>query len=295
MHPNQLIGKHLDTQFLKSKIHKTESICAFTGESIKEGVLLKDLLSSNFTDTEYIKFKSDYTSVDVALCMQESYVATRICAFTGESIQEGIATKELLKTKKLSKQQAKEFAYQSNYIGVKALQQLNIIAETKIFLNSLRNYSYYADNKELTILKREDVLSRLLSNKETPFVMAVTYSNKKHTSYKTRLNYDSNTFIIATDNQNVEIDIHRVKKYLPILKKWYSIIKGKENSSQEPTYFTKNEILTGRLNHNKLSFYSIEQGIKENAILEKYRNSPEFNLIVFALNKIKYENRIDFI
>lgn len=62
-----LIAKHIDTDLLNVEIHKyIDAICAFTGEKINEGILLKDVISDTFTDFESIKFPSEFVSVDIA-------------------------------------------------------------------------------------------------------------------------------------------------------------------------------------------------------------------------------------
>lgn len=47
-----LISKHLDKKNLKLKVYQVDSICAFTGKKITEGVLMKDLIKKTFTDQE---------------------------------------------------------------------------------------------------------------------------------------------------------------------------------------------------------------------------------------------------
>jgi len=65
-----LISKHLEKKNLKLSIHQVDSICAFTGKKITEGVLMKELIKKTFTDQELIKFNSDYASLDIALLIE---------------------------------------------------------------------------------------------------------------------------------------------------------------------------------------------------------------------------------
>lgn len=48
-----------------------ETVCAFTGEKITEGVLIKKILSPDFTDYQAIKYNSDFCSIDVVSSMVE--------------------------------------------------------------------------------------------------------------------------------------------------------------------------------------------------------------------------------
>ena len=48
---------------------KCDSICAFTGQKITEGIKKKDALSANFTDIEYLKYDSEFISVDAYKCI----------------------------------------------------------------------------------------------------------------------------------------------------------------------------------------------------------------------------------
>lgn len=69
-----LIGRNLSKLYLKNlsiKIHANiSSICAFTGVKINQGVLKSDLIGAKFTDYEYLKYNSDYCSIESALCLQ---------------------------------------------------------------------------------------------------------------------------------------------------------------------------------------------------------------------------------
>jgi hypothetical protein len=64
-------------------------------------------------------------------------------------------------------------------------------------------------------------------------------------------------------------------------------LEGKEGTSQEPTYFTKNEILYGTNNLKKIECYGFENYIKENSIISKFRGAMWLKLIVTLLNKEK--------
>ena len=134
-------------------------------------------------------------------------------------------------------------------------------------------------------MKREDILQEILSLNDSPFVICVTYSNKKHTAYKSTLNYSIEKFVVTTDLGDVVVERKKLEAILPTLQSWYSVIKGKQNTSTQPTYFTKSEILNGSTNTKRIRQYGVEKYFRENAEIGKYRNTAFLNLIVHILNK----------
>lgn len=239
MNTINFLGNHL-LKYLPADIslHRgISTICAFTGEYIDEGFLLKDILSANFTEYEYIKYNSDYISINAFLCLAEIIPS-------------------------------------ANNINRK---------------NSLRVYNYYVDDKELLLLKREELLDYIIKFKQTPFVFCITYNNKKHTSFKAKLNYDNEEFVVRTDLSNVHIKKKEVLEVLPIMQNWYTILQGKEDTAAQPTFFSKQEILSGKLNFNKVLEYGEEKAFEENEILAQYRGAQWFELITHCLNKKKEE------
>lgn len=227
----RLIAVHLDRSLISDIISKDiNTVCLFTGKPISEGVHRKHLISERFTDTEYLRYPSNYISIDVALCISK------------------------------------------------------VIRSDKGY-NCLRNYSYLATEKELRILQREEILPILLAPPDPPFCLAVTFSNKKHTSFKTIPAYDRNRYVLTTDKGNVFIDVQKVKSVLNTVGKWYTVIPGKEDNSLQPTYFTKEEILFGSRNFKRIQDYGEDQYVIENGIIEKYRKTLFLTLIVHLLNK----------
>ena len=235
-HAITLIGKHL-RKYMPSNVElkkKLSTVCAFSGIPISEGVPLKKIIGGQFTDREYIKFDSQYVSLDAYLCFSEI-------------LPSGSANENRK--------------------------------------NSLRVYNYYVDENELLLLKREELLTHLLKEKKTPFVFCITYNNKKHTSFKAKINYNNDDFIVRTDLSYVSIQKKNLLAVLPILEKWYSVPPGKEKTSMQPTFFSKQEILTGQLNYYKVQEYGEALAFEENEFLSFYRGSLWFELLVHCLNK----------
>lgn len=226
-----LIGKHLNRDNLQTKVYTDiNEICAFTGVRINEGVKLKDIIGANFNDRSYIKYSSEYASVNTSLCLSNT------------------VTKN----------------------------------------SGLRNYHFYCTTERLEILKREHLESYVLQQIELdlPFILAVNYSQKKHISFKSKINYSKHkSFVVSTDKGNVSIDISKLQEIYLILKNWYEIVEGKQTTSQQPTYFTKDDILNGCNNMKRITDYGINKYSYENEIISKFRNTSLLELLVFILNK----------
>lgn len=228
-----LIAKHLNRDLISEMIsHNINSICLFTGKKINEGVKKKLLISDRFTDTEFLRYPSEYVGIDAALCISP------------------------------------------------------VIKSEKGY-NSLRNYNYLATNDNLRILKREEILQIILDPPEPPFCVAVTFSNKKHTAYKTIPAVDRDHFIVTTDKGNVQVSRKSVSDVVTMIQKWYTVVPGKEDNSMQPTWFTKDEILFGSKNFKRIADYGEVSYYNENQMIDKYRHSLFLTLIVHLLNKAK--------
>jgi hypothetical protein len=225
------IAQHLNMNALNLDVVELENkICSFTGKEISFGVMNKHLIKNTFTDHDYIRFNSGYSSIEAAACISP------------------------------------------------------IIKGSK-GLNALRNYSYIVTDNRMALLKREEIEPIILNPPKCRFVLCVTYSNKKHTAYKATINYNSLDFIVCTDIGSVTVRKSDIDIVFPVIKKWYSVINGKENSSSKPTYFTKKDILFGCNDNSKISRYGLGRYFKENAVIEKYRQTPFLKLLTHILNK----------
>lgn len=203
-------------------------------------------------------------------------------AFTGEEITEGIKTADLLSDVFTDWEYLK---YPTGYVSVSTALCIGDVIPGKTRNNSLRSYSYYACESEFRFLNRQDILQLLLNIPETPFRIAITYNNKKHTSYKTIQNVRADAYIITTDLYNLVFVKSHVEQFLPVIQKWYSIIPEKATTAAQPTYFTKDEILNGNAPYHKQLLYGIEKHEAENEFLKPYRNTQILELIVHLLNK----------
>lgn len=205
-----------------------------------------------------------------------------VCAFSGLQISKGVALKNVLSANFTD---AAYIRHPSKYCAVDVAQCFApITVDGKA---SLRNFSFIATPSSLTMLKREDMQQVLFSEKETPFVLCISYNQKKHISYKSRPQYDSSNFTVFTDGGEVEISQDDVSEILPIVTAWYTVVKGKEDTASLPTYFTKDEILSGEVGTHKIIAYGEAKFFSQTAVLEKYRRSNALKLIVHVLQKFK--------
>lgn len=69
MNATKILSKNL-----KIELNKKEEIevrCALCGQKISEAVQIKDVISSNFTNFEYFKYKTNYLCIDCAKCLKD--------------------------------------------------------------------------------------------------------------------------------------------------------------------------------------------------------------------------------
>jgi len=218
--------------------------------------------------------------LDKSLLTCKIYEVNTICAFSGKKITKGIKFSEIIGERFT---ELEIFRFKSDYLSIDFALLTQPVIKGEKQLNSLRNYSFFATSKELKILNRSEILELLFNIPEIPFQIAITYSNKKHIAYKTPINYNKKYFKVCTDIGIVEFDVKKAKQIIPILQNWYTISK---ETSLQPTYFTKDEILgLSTPNNSKIVEYGIEKYFAENDILKPYRNTLFLKLLVHILNK----------
>lgn len=208
------------------------------------------------------------------------------CAFTLQNVTQAYKIGDVLSAV------FSEWEYvrgKSGYVSVPtalAIREILPSSNKEGLFNALRSYSYFATEKEFKILKREDLLDTLLNLPNEPFVFAVTFSSKKHTSYKAKLCQNNECFEIATDIAPiVAINMDNVRSILPIMQQWYTVIDGKESSEQAPTWFTKDDILNGCKDLKRINAYGLELYMQQDEILQPYRETHFLKVLTFMLNK----------
>lgn len=212
-----------------------------------------------------------------------------VCAFTGKPITRGVPLKTLIK-KTFTDYEYLRFA--SKYASVEAaLCMSEVLSSSKegVF-NALRVYSFIVTESELRLLKRDEIATLITNPLPTPFVLCVTFSNKKHISFKAEVNYDSHNFSVETDKGRVQIEIGEFLSVYEIAQRWYTIIPALADKAQPPTWFTKSEI-AGETEPDtyRMLAYAKEFGLDafkvEYDALRRYKNTIFVELLTFLLCK----------
>lgn len=203
-----------------------------------------------------------------------------ICAFTGQPLTKACLKKDVIGGNFTDHTYLR---YQSSYISTDIAK---LIVGKAVNGNGLRNYSFYADNEGLQVLSREDIWHYIFLEKPMPFVLCVTFNNKKHIAFKATPQYNSNHFRIYTDIGECEFDYERLKDAIEVMQKWYTVVKGKEETTLQPTYFTKANILGESIpSHTQILAYGEDKYRTDNEILERFRGTLTLKVLVHLLNK----------
>lgn len=203
-----------------------------------------------------------------------------LCAFTGDAIQYACLKKDVIGDNFTDQSYLR---YPSAYISPDIAK---LIVGKVIDGNGLRNYSFYSDNHGLIPLKREDLWAYLYMAKDLPFVLCVTFNNKKHIAFKATPQYNSDKYRIYTDLGECEFDFDVLKAPIQMMQMWYTVVRGKEDAAQQPTYFTKANILGETVpSHTQIQAYGEDNYRNENAVLERFRGTLIFKVLVHCLNK----------
>jgi hypothetical protein len=211
------------------------------------------------------------------------YQVDSICSFTGKEISNGVLMKDLIK-KTFTDQ--KLIKFNSDYASVDIALLIEEVIKGEKGFNSMRNYSFYADELKLELLKRENILELLLDIPNKPFQIGITFSNKKHIAYKAPVNFDTVNFQVITDLGVVNFEKQKAIQIIEIAQKWYTVLPEKKETAALPTYFTKEQIKGLSIpNHNQIGAYGLQKYFKESLELDKFRGTSLFNLIIHCLNK----------
>ena len=143
----------------------------------------------------------------------------------------------------------------------------------------LRRSCYIADEKQIIWLKKNDIenyvfdLENIVSGS---FVVCITESFKKHTSFKAVVNHDTQKYTITHENYKFVFDVQKMKKVYSVLNELY-------------LHFSKEELLTGDYDAYYIMQYianghSEDEFIEKENILKAARGSKAFEFCVFMLN-----------
>lgn len=148
----------------------------------------------------------------------------------------------------------------------------------------IRMFNFLATPSRLIKLKREEIWQQIFNPPaDEPFVFAVTYSHKKHISFRAPVNLPGQlSFQVRTENTLVGIEPARISPLAEVIQRWYSICK---DTAEAPTWFTKKEIQYGCDNFKRIEQYGIDDYRREDLVISLYRHSALLELLCHALNK----------
>lgn len=162
-------------------------------------------------------------------------------------------------------------------------------------LPKLRQSSWVATAAEMSWLKREDIWGVLWNPPEPPFATYITTSYKKHGSFKSRVNHSHQSYYIQFEETGVTFRPQHLRRAADTMELLYSVPAQEETKANPISFFTKDEILSGRYNQGRIRRYGITAFVDAEAILRPARDTPAFGLLVFALNKkILHREGIDW-
>jgi CRISPR type IV-associated protein Csf1 len=137
----------------------------------------------------------------------------------------------------------------------------------------MRRSQYIATEQELIYFKRDDIEKYLFTPPEPPFVFFVTSSYKKHGSFRARVNDSRKLFYVQFEDKQILFSPNKYKEVFELMKRMYLI-------------FNKvMEIGKGQYIHKRVFEYGLSNWKRDEAILEQYRGSLVFELLLYALNK----------
>lgn len=202
--------------------------------------------------------------IDVSVGSQKG-----VCKMCGQETVKGFKSKDIIKDARFT-----------NFDELKNIKS-NVVCESCCACMKsaqLRRSSYIADEEKITYLAKNDIENYVFQLEKTVkgnFVVCVTESFKKHTSFKATVNTDTRRYVITTENYKFVFDVEKMKKVYDVMNKMY-------------LYFSKNEILTGEYESFFISDYIKENSLNEfysnEEILAQERGSNAFAFLIHILN-----------
>lgn len=240
IHTVDFIANHLKSDALP--LVPCEAVCAFTGKPLFEGVAKKHLLSSNFTDFEYLRYVSDYVSKEAYLCMKPVRV---------EGLEKPI--------------ELRNYSFIVTETSIKVLSQSD-------FLPLLLN----PPAPPFVLCVSFDV--QVKTNDKGILQASVTMPTKKHASFKTQINYGRDDYVIHTGRELIEVSRAKAEEIYNLIRGWYTY----KDDKKKETWFSKADILAGCSNYNRIQAYGINRYYEENERLGRCRGTGLLKLITFA-------------
>ena len=153
--------------------------------------------------------------------------------------------------------------------------------------NSIRKMSaifYEGGFLRFTALELADILFNFPKEVKIPFYFQLSYSKKKHTFYKGQLSFSKDEFFVQTDEEGFWFRPDEWRKVFELIQKLYSVPEKEKGKKNPKTYFTKDEILTLKVeNLNKIIEFGADEFMQIKKRLEEVNKTPEYKMLVYAV------------
>lgn len=186
------------------------------------------------------------------------------CKICGKSITAGIKEKDAL---------SGNF---TNWSECKRIDSNFVCEECAWCLKNaeLRTNSFIADNSNLYLLKKND-LEEYLFNLDKyvhgEFVVGITFSFKKHNSFRCRVNSNPRRFYIRQEDNEYLFDVDKLKPLYDKLNDAY-------------LQFNKEELSTGQYGMIGIEQFGLNKFREYEGLFKQHRGTAQFELLVYMMN-----------
>jgi CRISPR type IV-associated protein Csf1 len=144
---------------------------------------------------------------------------------------------------------------------------------------ALRNYHTIANLEQIIFLEKSQIHDYIISPLDPPFIFLVSFSKKKHIFLHAKINFEKNPIYIATDKQDIILDIGEYAHLFGACKVLYDV------------GFSKTEMQTGL--YKKLSLIDeVSNFWDHDLLISKYRNRFILQFTLYTISK-KEEKEIE--
>lgn len=150
----------------------------------------------------------------------------------------------------------------------------------------LRQSSWVATPKAITLISRDKIANMLFAPISTPFIFNVTTSFKKLGQIKAPVNADSQQFIVQFEDEQVVFSPSIADPIYRVMCVFYSIPANDERKNALG-FFTKTEMRTGEYKYGRIQNFGQANWEAGEKILKQHRRAPFFRLLLHALNQEK--------
>lgn len=146
-----------------------------------------------------------------------------------------------------------------------------------IKIRKLRNSNFIAIKSKLYLFKKNDIEEYLFNLDKYvtgEFVVGLTRSFKKHSSFKCPVNRSTQEFYIQEEDKTYFFKAERLQPLYARL--WEAYL-----------YFTKDELLTGNYKMISIQEFGLERFGEYERLFKQHRGSHYFDLLVYIMNSGK--------